>query len=122
MQVVGYSNANLNARYKAQNFGQKNVEQKNPNIIEVRQRGGHVPALASAVVPGLGQMIDGRVGRGLAHLGAAIASIGAFVLCDPASYSKHHRILLPALIAGGVIGGFVNWVASISDAYKGGKK
>lgn len=103
------------------------------------KKGGYGKAIASGFLPGLGQFFDGRTKDGFKDLGRhialpTIASIAGFAgymnLVSTAEkaaktgvsktpYGFYAAAAL-SLVAG--LGATANWIHSIVDAYKGGKK
>ncbi len=103
------------------------------------KKGSAGKAVASAFLPGLGQLIDGRVKDGLVDMGTTAglkALIGVAGLAGYQNFVKtaetaaktgisktpvgFYAALAVCALAG--IGGFANWIHSIVDGYKGGKK
>ena len=86
--------------------------------------GGGGKALASAIVPTLGQFCDGRNLAGLGFLatyGALGTSFGFIVkkACEIAENSPGQKKLM-IMTAGVIVAGVITHLANIVDAYKGG--
>lgn len=107
--------------------------------LSEKKKGGTGKAIASALIPGLGQIIDGRTKDGLVDfgtslgigaIGTAIGGLGykSFVKniqqCVKTGAPKTPVGYYVALAASALTGiaAIANWVHSIADAYKGGKK
>ena len=105
-----------------------------------KKQGGGGKAVASTFIPGLGQLCDGRTKTGLAYLGGVLGSTIAgrmLVLSAEADvFSKTTNTIATganvvkvgggtkAKLAGALALGLTAtglWIASIVDAYKGGK-
>ncbi len=71
--------------------------------------------IASAVIPGLGQFINGDTGKGFTFLGIAVGA----ATVSRIAYSKN-RTILPLVIIGS-IGYLANKVFSVIDAVKNAK-
>jgi hypothetical protein len=78
----------------------------------VRRGGGSgvVPAVASAVIPGLGQLINGETDKAL----------GVFVVATVAGAGFLASIPLVGTVAAAVAG--VTWLYGVADGYVQGKK
>lgn len=103
--------------------------------VEQKKTGGAGKAVASAFIPGLGQMCDGSTKKGLAYLGGVAATgVGAKLLSN--SVAKDVLQLMEksgeaamkgstkAKWAGALALGLATtglWIANIVDAYKGNK-
>jgi hypothetical protein len=72
--------------------------------------GGIVPAVGSALVPGLGQLINGETDK----------AIGVFVVSVIAGLSVIGAIPLIGSLA--YIVGILTWIYAVSDAYVQGKR
>jgi hypothetical protein len=72
--------------------------------------GGLVPAVGSALVPGLGQLINGETDK----------AIGVFVVSVIAGLSVIGAIPLIGSLA--YIVGILTWIYAVSDAYVQGKR
>lgn len=72
--------------------------------------GGLLPCALSCIVPGLGQLFNGQMMKGLVLLGAAVAS------------SVLASVFAGVPVIAGVFGlvGVVIWAAAMADAYNGG--
>ena len=71
---------------------------------------GVVPAVASAVIPGLGQLVNGETDK----------AIGVFVVSAVAGAGFIAAIPLVGTIAGGVAA--VTWLYGVADGYITGRK
>ena len=71
---------------------------------------GVIPAVASAVVPGLGQLVNGQSDKAL----------GVFVVWGVAGLSVIGAIPLIGTVAG-LVGG-ATWIYAVADGYLTGKK
>ena len=108
--------------------------------VQQKKKGGGGKAVASTFIPGLGQLCDGRTKTGLAYLGGVLGSTIAgrmLVLSAEADvFSKTTNAIATgakvvkvggstkAKLAGAIALGLAAtglWIASIVDAYKGGK-
>lgn len=106
------------------------VNAANP-VVQENKKGGGGKAFASAIIPGLGQFMDGRNRAGAAYLGTmAGAGIGinllsgsimkdAFTAASETTLNKQNAKAFG--IFGLAIASFAVWIANIVDAYKGGK-
>lgn len=89
-------------------------EYETPKKHKSEKKGDWGCAVASFFVTGLGQLCQGRVGAGLAQMGASILSgIGIF------AGAKHES---KALIGLSILGAFATSIYSIVDAYRGRNK
>ena len=105
------------------------------NIQETRQKGGAGKAVASALIPGSGQFLDGRNKEGATYLGGSIglgvasSLVGNSIMKNMAKSLEQNAEVMPKtptgkLAAIGLIGLAATglWIANIVDAYKGGKQ
>ncbi|MEZ4362544.1 MAG: hypothetical protein R3B48_20300 [Kofleriaceae bacterium] len=78
----------------------------------VRSRGGSgvVPAVCSAIVPGVGQLINGESDK----------AIGVFVVAGVSGLSVLGAIPILGTLAGAVCA--VTWLYAVGDAYVQGKR
>jgi hypothetical protein len=92
---------------------------------EEKPKGGGGKAVASAIIPGLGQFCDGRNKDGAKFLLGSIGlGIGSKVLGGLALTAQSPAVQKAGL-AGAVVSGLAVtalWIYNIVDAYKGGKK
>lgn len=111
-------------------------------VVPQRKTGGGGKAFASAIIPGLGQFLDGRSAAGTGYLGASVATVLAagalnksiqkdiFQNFDKIPNEKVNiNNILKAVSKRKVygfralaIGALALFIANIVDAYKGGKK
>jgi len=102
-----------------------------------KKTGGAGKAWCSAAIPGLGQFLDGRTGKGLQYLGTGVALFATSQIMNKDFYkglfTQNQELIQKALInnlkpskiaVGAVLGiaGIVNYICNIVDAYKGDKK
>ena len=102
---------------------EKPVENANqPKVVIVRQTGGVAPAVISAVVPGLGQLFDGRPG---AAAGAFFGTIGMLIASLAGWATVASKVKHPAAgAAAGIVGVLATvgaYLANIVNAAKGKK-
>ncbi len=103
------------------------------------KKGGAGKAVASAFVPGLGQLIDGRTKDGLVDMGTAAGLSALSSIVGLAGYQNFVKTVEAAAKTGVSktpvgfyaalavcaltgIGAVANWIHSIVDGYRGGKK
>ena len=102
---------------------------------KTQQKGGAGKAVASAFIPGLGQLIDGRGKDGAKYFGGVVALkaasglVGLSIIKKAAKAIEQGAENLPktpvAKVAAMSLIGLASlglWVANIVDAYKGGKQ
>ena len=75
-------NPNIQTAY-SQSFGAK----------EGKKTGGAGKAVASAIIPGSGQLIDGRVGAGLGFLGGALGISGLRFLLNKNTLKQNEKLI-----------------------------
>ena len=136
--AVAVNNGNLGA-YMTDKAGVEALKEKYNKSEDTVEIGGKKKeknvgkAVASGIVPGLGQIIDGRTKDGLKDMGknvglnilgtaTGIAGYLNFVKATQAGKTPYGYYA--ACAAGLAIGAaaIANWVHSIVDAYNGGKK
>lgn len=112
-------------KMKKVNFGESPAQQPQQTQEAPKKEGSWGKAIASLILPGLGQFFDGRNKDGFKQLGAFTGLTvlsGALYTRGMAAKGKFGQI---AGIASGLISGFAalgTSIYSIVDAYKGGKK
>lgn len=105
------------------------------NIQTEKQTGGASKAVASAIVPGLGQFLDGRNKEGAAYLGGNVGITVASTLVANSMIKGFAKSIeqgaetMPKTSAGKIgamalltIAGTALWISNIVDAYKGEKQ
>ena len=122
--ITAVSGVNYSPKtFKARKENKENpVIQQQPQVIIVRQTGGVAPAVISAVVPGLGQLFDGRPG---AAAGAFLGVTGPAVLSLIGFATVSAKLKHPAFgAAAGIIGALAvagAYVGNIVNAARGKK-
>jgi len=81
----------------------------NTGLVTSRKKGGIVPAVASALIPGVGQLINGDTSKAL----------GVFAVCSLASLGFWGSIPLLGTAAAVVF--LASWVYGIGDGYSGSR-
>lgn len=128
VQPVSMSSVRPVSEVKAVPFkGESNsMEMMAQSGIEAPKKERHwFKAAASAIFPGLGQILDGRFGTGLKQmLGIAVLSLVAkglaiFGVASKAKYGLFASMIASAVAGLGALGIYIN---SIRDAFRGGKK
>lgn len=92
---------------------------------DTERKGSLGKAVASAIVPGLGQACDGRYKSGLKHFVTvcALPTVGAWgTLFALSRGSKVGNIAAGVIAIGSAIGTLAAYIHGITDAYRGGKK
>ena len=129
--------SDANIAHKPEAGTLKEKYKKSSDTLEVKKdtKSGHWgKAIASVIVPGLGQFCDGRVADGFKQLGAGVGFLLAgkglgIVFVNEFAKSLRNAVK-PGLgaksaLAGSILAGIgfvANSIHSIVDAYKGGKK
>ncbi len=83
-------------------------------VPQERKTGGVGKGVASALIPGLGQFIDGRTGPGAAFFGAGVSMFLARLVLLNKYGIFNKKVIIPSCIAGVILS-----VASAVDAYIG---
>ena len=119
MSLSGVQNVSFQGCKQAQN------QQTQP--AQQRKTGGAFPAIASLLVPGLGQAIDGRGKKGLKYFLTDVASMTASSLLAFLATNACKNGSRTGAIAAGVgavvtsIACLVNKIKNVADAYQGEK-
>lgn len=123
-RITAVSGVNYSPKaFKAKKDNKENqVVQPQPQVIIVRQTGGVAPAVISAVIPGLGQLFDGRPG---AAAGAFFGVTGVAVLGLAGFAAVSAKFKHPAAAAAaGIVGALAfaaSYVGNIVNAARGKK-
>lgn len=108
--------------FKGKNDKQEVATTPQQQIIIVRQTGGVAPAVISAVVPGLGQLFDGRPGAAAGAFfgvtGVAVAALIAFA--GVSAKFKNGAASIATAILGALAFG-ASYIGNIVNAAKGKK-
>ena len=143
--LVAVSNGNMGACVTDKEGVERLREKYNrsQDTVEIsgkkEKKGSAGKAVASAFMPGLGQLLDGRTKDGLVDMGTTAglkALIGVAGLAGYQNFVKtaetaaktgisktpvgFYAALAVCALAG--VGAVANWIHSIVDGYKGGKK